>query len=284
MRIIFSPPSPRSYTSERNDFFLKSKVAKSLFVFQCLLYPACAGHGAISGHGEDASTTQSNSLHFLLTLLDLRAPFEEGCEISEPSCPFCPLSPCLPFSSSGMSPWTGEVWQEFDADPAALSSAQLNFPECVALLIQVRERAAGSACHRSVSLGSAKSGTGDGRGAAALLQCCSSPQQCSVEQLCLTWGTAGSHSSLSSLAPSFPAAAQLMSVFGPWGPSPAPGRLLPRCTMSGLYWLPCQNEQELAQASSFPRAVLIDDGFTGDIWNNIVQQNLSGTIKGIETC
>lgn len=176
--------------------------------------PVQEGHGAVSGHGEDASTTQSSSLHFLLTLLDLRAPFEEGCEISEPTCPFCPLSPCLPFSSSGMCPWTGEVWQEFDADPAALSSAQLKFPECVALLIQVRELQ-GSACHHWVSLGSAKAGTGEGRGAAALQQCCSSPQHCSVKRLCPTWGTAGSHSSLSSLAHSFPAAAQLISVVGP---------------------------------------------------------------------
>lgn len=102
--IFFLFFSPQSYTSERNHFFLKSKVPKSQFVFQCLLYPACAGHGAVSGHGEDASTIQSSSLHFLLTLLDLRAPFEEGCELSEPSCPFCPLSPRLPFSSSGMSP------------------------------------------------------------------------------------------------------------------------------------------------------------------------------------
>lgn len=95
---------PQCYTSERNYFFLRSEVPKSQFVFQCLLYPGCAGHGAVSGHGEDASTTQSSSLHFLLTLLDLRAPLEEGCDISELAFPFCPLSPCLPFLSSGMSP------------------------------------------------------------------------------------------------------------------------------------------------------------------------------------
>lgn len=72
----------------------------------------------------------------------------------------------------------GEVWQEFNTDPVALSSAQLNFPECVALLIQVRELQ-GSACHHhSVSLGSAKSGTEEGKGAAALKQCHNSTQQC----------------------------------------------------------------------------------------------------------
>lgn len=102
---------------------------------------------------------------------------------------------------------TGEVWQEFDTDPVALSSAQLNFPGCVALLIQVRELQGSAHCH-SVSPGSAKSGTEEGRGAAALQQCCHSPQQCLVKWLRLTWGTARSHSSLSSLAPSFSAAAQ----------------------------------------------------------------------------
>lgn len=105
MRVIFFFPPPQCYTSERNYFFLRSKVPKSQFVFQCLLYPGCAGHGSVSECGEDASTIQSSSLHFLLTLLDLRAPFEEGCDISEPAFPFCPLSPCLPFFSSGMSPW-----------------------------------------------------------------------------------------------------------------------------------------------------------------------------------
>lgn len=110
---------------------------------------------------------------------------------------------------------TGEVWQGFDTDPVALSSAQLNFPECVALLIQARELQ-GSACHHPLaSLGSAKSGTEEGKGAAALQQCGSSPQQCSIKWLCLTWGTARSHSLFSSLAPPFPAAAQPYKCVNP---------------------------------------------------------------------
>lgn len=90
--------SPQSSTSERNHFFLKSKVPRSHWgtLFQCPLGPACAGHGAVSGHGEDASTIQSSCLHFLLTLLDLIAPFGEGCEISEPSCPFVLSLPAYP--------------------------------------------------------------------------------------------------------------------------------------------------------------------------------------------
>lgn len=92
--------------------------------------------------------------------------------------------------------------------------------------------------------------------------------------LLLTWGTVRPHSFLSSLALSFSAAAQPYRCVWSFRYLSCLGKLFPLCTTSGLHWLPCQNEQELLLASSFSRAVLIDDGFRGDIWNNIVQQKL----------
>lgn len=211
-------------------------------MFQCLLYPARSGHGAVSGHGEDASTTRSSSLHFLLTLLDPRASFEEGCEISEPSCPFCPLSPCLPFSSSGMSPWG-----RLEKSGRSLTLTLWPWAQHSLIFLDVWHFWSKSESCRALpiatwfhqALPSQELRKGEE------LQHCSSVATLPSSAWSSGSVSPGEQPGHTLPSPPWLPLSQLLhsltSVFGPWGTSPVLGKLLPLCTTSGLYWLPCQN-------------------------------------------